>query len=426
MNLLQLTFSRLLVPLLLVLLAWSVVLYVTMRSTVYNDLDEALSSRMHDLSADPRLPVVDHSRDTLRSGTDLYLEAITPAEAAHFSTRFPAGRFSDTLLYDRTEQEDEPFRKLTFVKSAEGHHHRFTLLASLVNTEELLMGILFNVVLLIAVVLVTVLVIERTLLRRLWAPFHEALERIRSYRADGHVSGRFSTTPVREFQELQRSLDDLMRVNSEQYALQKEFTDNAAHELHTPIAIAHAKLEELLMLPGLTAEQAALLGPAVESLDRLSAVNKGLLLLARIDNQSVAQVAAVSIAEVVQHVLAEQEAVIEFRKLRVELQEAETLAWRMNPDLAHVLVGNLLRNAIGHNTDGGWLCIWCGDGKLVLENSGAPLKRASEELMARFAHSGGTGTGLGLAIVHRIALRYGLHMSYSESNGTHRVVVSEG
>jgi signal transduction histidine kinase len=423
MNLLKLTFRRLMVPLLAVVLLWSAVMYLTIRSTVYNDVDEALHSRMIELLADHRAPVVDHSRDSLRSSSDLYLEAITPAIAEAFRTRYPDGRSSDTLLFDRVEQEDEPFRTLTFVKSSSEGPYRITLLASLLNTEELLTGILLNVLLLIALVLVTVLVIERTLLRRLWAPFHEALDRIRSYRADRSAAVGFSETPVSEFRELQRSLQELMRVNTEQYAVQKEFTDNAAHELHTPIAVVHAKLEELLMLPGLTAEQAALLGPAVESLQRLSAVNKGLLLLARIDNQPPAPALPLDIGPVLRRVLAEQASLIEFKELRVELLGDRSPHWRIDPDLAAVLVGNLLRNAIGHNTPGGWLRVSLAADALVVENSGAPLQRPAHELMARFERGSGSGTGLGLAIVQRIAERYGLRVSYTESGGVHRVEV---
>lgn len=423
MNLLQHTFRRLLLPLLAVVIGWSAVMYLSLRRTVYEDVDEALHSRMVDLLDDERLPAVDHSRDSLRSATDLYLQAMLSEEARAFRARYPEGQYSDTLLFDRVEQEDEPFRTLSFVMDAENGPYRITLLASLLNTEELLSSILLNVALLIGAVILVVLVVERALLRKLWAPFHEALDRMRGYRADRGEAPRFSPTPVKEFQELQRSLQELMRANTEQYAVQKEFTDNAAHELHTPIAVAQAKLEELLMLPGLTEEQAALLGPAVESLKRLSAVNKGLLQLARIGNP--AQVAAepVDIGAIARRVVQEQAPLAEFKGLKLDVAGDASPRWRMAPELAEVLVGNLLRNAIGHNLPGGWVRVSLTEHALVVENSGARLERPAQELMARFARGGGAGTGLGLAIVQRIAERYRLRVDYQEREGGHRVEV---
>jgi len=423
MNLLKLTFRRLMLPLLAVVLAWSAVMYFSLRTTVYNDVDEALHSRMAELLDDPRLPVVDHSRDSLRSATDLYLEAVGPESAQAFRAHYPDGNARDTLLFDRVEQEDEPFRTLTFIKATEEGAYRVTLLASLVNTEELLTSVLLNVLLLIAIVVITVLVVERTLIRRLWAPFHEALERIRSYRADRKAPMHFSDTPVSEFRELQRSLQELMRVNTERYALQKEFTDNAAHELHTPIAVAHTKLEELMMLPGLTGEQAALLGPAVESLQRLVAVNKGLLLLARIDDRSAATEERIGIGRLVRSVLEEQASLIEFKALRVEVTGSTAPPWCMDADLAYVLVSNLLRNAMVHNVIDGWVRLTLSSEALMVENSGFPLHRPAQELLARFQRGSGSGTGLGLAIVQRIAERYGLSVAYTASEGLHRVVV---
>jgi signal transduction histidine kinase len=424
MNLLQHTFRRLLLPLLAVVIGWSAVMYLSLRRTVYEDVDEALHSRMVDLLDDELLPAVDHSRDSLRSATDLYLQAILQDDARTFRARYPEGRYSDTLLFDRVEQEEEPFRTLSFVMDAENGPYRITLLASLLNAEELLSSILLNVALLIGAVILVVLVVERALLRKLWAPFHEALDRMRGYRADRGEVPRFSPTPVREFQELQRSLQELMRVNTEQYAVQKEFTDHAAHELHTPIAVAQAKLEELLMLPGLTEEQAALLAPAVDSLKRLSAVNKGLLQLARIGNP--AQVAAepVDIGSVTRRVLQEQSPLAEFKGLKLEVYGDASPQWRMAPELAEVLVGNLLRNAIGHNVPDGWVRVSLTKHALVVENSGARLERPAQELMARFVRGGGAGTGLGLAIVQRIAERYGLRVDYQEREGVHRVAVS--
>ena len=81
------------------------------------------------------------------------------------------------------------------------------------------------------------------------------------------------------------ALHRLMSKSIESFQAQKEFTENASHELQTPLAIFQAKLELLLQQPELTSKQAEIIQDLFQMTSRLSRLNRNLLLLAKIDNK---------------------------------------------------------------------------------------------------------------------------------------------
>ena len=91
-----------------------------------------------------------------------------------------------------------------------------------------------------------------------------------------------SQSDVEELVRLTDALHKLMQKNINSYAAQKEFTENASHELQPPLAIFQTKLELLLQQPKLTAEQAYIIQDLFQMTSRLSHLNCSLLLLAKI------------------------------------------------------------------------------------------------------------------------------------------------
>ncbi|MCH3924221.1 MAG: hypothetical protein LKE30_04810 [Bacteroidales bacterium] len=57
---------------------------------------------------------------------------------------------------------------------------------------------------------------------------------------------QFKPTDIKEFNQLNTSLSNLITNDVKRYNLQKHFTENASHELQTPIAIFQGKLDVLL------------------------------------------------------------------------------------------------------------------------------------------------------------------------------------
>ena len=68
------------------------------------------------------------------------------------------------------------------------------------------------------------------------------------------------------------------------YLSLKEFTENASHEIQTPLSVMRAKIELLLQMENLNDEQVQHIASLYESVNRLSNLNKTLILLTRIEN----------------------------------------------------------------------------------------------------------------------------------------------
>ncbi|RYG42490.1 MAG: HAMP domain-containing histidine kinase, partial [Chitinophagaceae bacterium] len=153
-------------------------------------------------------------------------------------------------------------------------HDAFMILSSVT-----VLTTVFFVVLLTGFVL-----LNKAISRKLWAPFYTSLDQIRNFNLTENKDLHFEDTDIDEFTKLHHSLNKLIAGNIAAYSQQKEFADNASHELQTPIAIVQSKLGMLLQSKSLTREQFDTIEEALTALSRVTRINKNLLLLTKIEN----------------------------------------------------------------------------------------------------------------------------------------------
>ena len=173
---------------------------------------------------------------------------------------------------------------------------------------------------------------------------------------------------------------------------------------------------------GMTEEQLKEIDSIYATLGRAVKLNKALLLLSRIENGQYAETEDVSVDELLDELLPDLMDIYEHKQIRLERLKGDApFVIRCNASLAHILVTNLVKNALLHNLDGGRLVVQTTPVSLVVKNSGtAPLDEAM--LFKRFAHSVDRkkeSTGLGLAISEAIASGCSLHLSYQWEDGMH-------
>jgi signal transduction histidine kinase len=204
------------------------------------------------------------------------------------------------------------------------------------------------------------------------------------------------------------------------YERLKEFTENASHELQTPLAIIRSKLEMMMQGDNQTDYQFDSLQSASEALDELARMNQALLLLTKLENEQFALKSAVDLTKIVQQKAGQFNEIWQDKALNITL-DVEPVLLHTNKELMELLLNNLFSNATRHNYENGNIYITLGQHALSIANTGhkAPLNR--KHLFQRFYNpsNSSTSNGLGLAVIHQICAASGFKVAYDYRDDLH-------
>jgi signal transduction histidine kinase len=247
--------------------------------------------------------------------------------------------------------------------------------------------------------------------RRLAAPMERLAARVGRVAEPG-VSVDARPTGIGELDAIGAALADADRRVEDVLRREREFTDNASHQLRTPLAGLRMRLEELRALAA-TDEAAAEADAALAQADRLMGTIEHLEALAR--GREAGPARAADLARVVsEHVAAEWAPRFAAAGRALTAGPAEGVPARIAPEAARQVVDVLLDNALRHGagatavsvtTGGGWALL-----RVVDEGPGVPAARA-EELFERGVSSGNGGGGVGLAVARELVRREGGELS---------------
>lgn len=325
-------------------------------------------------------------------------------------------------MYQETEDTHAPFRQLSQVISVHGKNYQLILRKSLIEKDDLMKNVIYVMLLAFGGLLLFVLLINWLISRSVWKPFYRSLEKVRQLQLNKMDVLSFERAATHEFSQLNEALNSMVARMHQDYINMKELTEDAAHEMQTPLAIAQSKLELLLQEEGLSEEQLKSIGQTSDELQRLSRLNHNLLLLARIENQQYPVTAQPDMQQVTEKYLQLFEELIREKQLTVDTELATTAPWPLHPALADILVSNLLGNAIKYNYEKGHIHIRLTATAFTISNTSHLPEIPAASLFQRFKKQQqqySNSNGLGLAIVKKIADSYHLHISYNYHNGYH-------
>lgn len=218
--------------------------------------------------------------------------------------------------------------------------------------EDILNGIVWQYILISAVLGLSIVLMMRFIAGRLWRPFNRTLSIMEQFRLEEGVLPVLPESNTTEFARLNTVLGKLMAGNLQSYRVQKEFTENASHELQTPLAVFQSKLDILLQQPDLTAGQAAIIQELYQMVNRLSRLNRNLLLLAKMENRQFAQAERVDVAAELNTLLPQLECMAQGVALHRDFR-CTSLPVKANRPLLESMINNLFVNAVRHNRMGG-------------------------------------------------------------------------
>ena len=323
--------------------------------------------------------------------------------------------------YDTLDKEVEPYRVLNFPVTIENVPYVYSERINLVETADLIKNIAFLFFAVISILLVGLFIITKKLSVNLWKPFYETLNRIENFEIDKTQSPVFSETSIEEFTRLNTSIQKLIQKNILIYNSQKEFIENAAHELQTPLAVFQAKIDILIQRDDVSEEQAVLLGSLNDNIFRLNRLNKNLLLLSKIEHNNYSSKESILLTDYIQKNIAFFTEQANAKSISIKMESHQDFQIKSNPVLTEILVNNLFLNAVKHNIKNGQITITLNSNKLVFTNSGQIQPLNTNKLFNRFskANPSEQGTGLGLSIIKKICEVNNWTVVYNYENKLH-------
>ena len=316
-------------------------------------------------------------------------------------------------------EEIDRFRCLSKVIYLNQKPYRFNIETNIEETQETIFFISITTVFLFVLIVGGLLVVNRRLSKSVWKPFRETLDQLKTFSLNNQTKIEFSKTDVSEFDELNQSLTKLIEHNVSVYKTQKEFTENASHELQTPLAILKNKLDILLQNQDLTEKQYQIAEEMNRALSRSSRINKNLLLLAKIDNKQFDS-ETFHLNVVLNQSLEILQEHFEQKNISVNTEISDNVKVNGNIGLTEVLINNLIINAIRHTSINGSILIRLSQSEFEVSNSGTG-KLNGDLLFKRFSRfsKDNNGSGLGLAIVKEICKSQNWTIDYRFENNNH-------
>ena len=331
----------------------------------------------------------------------------------------------DTIFYksyyDALDAETEPYRELNASILIDGNPYTYSARINLVETEDLMESIAILFLVIISLLLVGLFAITKRLSINLWKPFNETLNQIEKFEIDKSDQPKFIETNIEEFNRLNKSIEKLIKKNTSIYHSQREFIENAAHELQTPLAVFQAKIDTLIQSSDFTQEQYKLLISLNDSVSRLNRLNKNLLLLSKMEYDIYNEKQTINLNEAIEKHFDFFTEQAKAKNLIIKTEMKEAVAIKSNPILAEILISNLFLNAIRHNVNDGQVLVTLSNHSLTFSNTGQSQTLVANKLFNRFSkfNPSEQGNGLGLAIIKKIADLNNWKISYSFANNLH-------
>ena len=316
-------------------------------------------------------------------------------------------------------EEIDRFRCLSKVIYLNKKPYRFNIETNIEETQETIFFISITTVFLFVMIVGGLLFLNRRLSKSVWKPFRETLDQLKTFSLNNQTKIEFSKTDVSEFDELNQSLTKLIEHNVSVYKTQKEFTENASHELQTPLAILKNKLDILLQNQDLTEKQYQIAEEMNRALSRSSRINKNLLLLAKIENNQFEN-SEIHLDELLNQSMEILQEHFEQKNISVKTEISDNVTVNGNIGLTEVLINNLIINAIRHTSINGSILIRLSQSEFEVSNSGTG-KLNGDLLFKRFSRfsKDNNGSGLGLAIVQEICKSQNWTIDYRFENNNH-------
>lgn len=333
--------------------------------------------------------------------------------------------FANVMLPDPGDGELEEFREIRTQVKLNGQPYEVILRQPRIEYQDLWSSIFIALVIYIIVLVGLIAVVNRQFFQHVWNPFYHTLSQLATYSVQGNRELRLRESNIDEFQELNSVIEKLLRRIEGDYKRLKQFTENASHEIQTPLSVIQNQVELLFQDEKLPEDKRVRIGEINKMAGRLSRLNSALLLLTKIENEQYTQREALNISLLIKNLITQYRELAKEKNITIEADLEANVTINMNADLAEMLFRNLLSNAIKHNYSGGSVIATLTPHSLIICNTGPDPGMDPSQLFNRF-RKGNTdfdSLGLGLSIVHTIVVANTFKIDYRYKSGRHTLEI---
>lgn len=310
-------------------------------------------------------------------------------------------------IYTKIEIEETPFILMSRIAMVEP--------GDMARTLAYQYGILFIILSII------VPITQHLISKKLWKPFYKTLDKIEDYSLEKGALPEFEETNTLEFNRLNKNITKLLSKNLTVYKQQKEFIENASHELQTPLAVFRSQLDLLMQDKDLTEEQTTIVQSLYDVSSRMTRLNKNLLLLAKIENQQYQTLQEFDFSELLNNQIYILKNLAEEYGIEFSVDIKNSIKINANITLTESLINNLIVNAINHNISEGSIKIIVSQDSFSVMNTGEDKPLDQNKIFNRFSRTSERkrGVGLGLSIVYQICKFHSWNLTYEYENNLH-------
>lgn len=230
-----------------------------------------------------------------------------------------------------------------------------------------------------------------------------------------------------EIKPLIYSLNDLLSRLKIAFEIEQRFTDDAAHELRTPLAGLKTQAQVALAATNNNDKYHAL-EKIIQGVDRASHLVDQMLVIARLEKHS-GNKETINLYQIVNELLSQFESAVNEKNLVFRLDGDKDIVVQTDITSLIILLNNLLDNAIRYSFNSTEIIINIqqnGKTELTISNSAESIpSNELERIFDRFYRVPGTsapGCGLGLAISKQVAEMQNIRLSISNKIDAPRVI----
>ncbi len=225
--------------------------------------------------------------------------------------------YADTSIYDKLENETVGYRILNSYYNYNKTTYLITISKPMLEENELMEGLISSLFVVICFLVLSFLFVNLVISKWLWKSFYNTISLLNEYDLKTNKKLSLSSSNIKEFKELNETLAKMTDKIYADFTRQKEFTENASHELQTPLAVIRSKIELLIQSDNLKENEMENIQMIEAAVNKLSSLNKALLLLVKIENHQFNELDELSLQTTMEKILSNFENLITDKKILI-------------------------------------------------------------------------------------------------------------